>query len=114
MSDLIWQNSAIQFPRLIAEINATCKISKADMRRLCESMDLDICEVDELFDRAHRLFEINKAVVLFDRAAAVECPGTSCDSSYCEIFHHDSEHTHLRCCRCDCTFEIDKNGIVVE
>ena len=112
MSNEIWNNSAIQFPRLLAEINACVDISEKDIQALCESMDLDIAEVDELFERAHILFEINKAVVLFDRIATVECPALGCDASNAEIFHHDNEHTHLRCCRCDCQFEVDKNGII--
>jgi hypothetical protein len=44
----------IQFPRLIAEINATQML---DMKALCESMDLEPSDVDELFDRAEEEWE---------------------------------------------------------
>ena len=53
-----WENNNIQFPRLLAEIVATqCNL---DFAALCESMDLTVDEVDELFDRAQMEWEIIK------------------------------------------------------
>lgn len=58
MSDANWNNDAIQFPRLLAEIMATQEI---DMNALAESMDLSVDEVNELFDRADQAWEDIKA-----------------------------------------------------
>lgn len=52
-----WQNNAIQFPRLLAEIMATQELN---MESLAESMDLTIEEVAELFDRADQQWEAAK------------------------------------------------------
>jgi hypothetical protein len=52
MSNDNWNNNAIQFPRLLAEINACVDIGKHDMAELCMSMDLSVREIHELFDRA--------------------------------------------------------------
>ena len=53
MSD-IWNNNEIQFPRLLAEINATQEL---DLDALAESMDLSVDSVKELFERANDKFE---------------------------------------------------------
>ncbi len=53
MTDL-WHDDSIQFPRLLAEINATQEI---DIQALCEAMDLDVDEIHELFDRADVAWE---------------------------------------------------------
>lgn len=53
-----WDNNAIQFPRLLAEIMATQE--KLDMPALAESMDISIDELNELFDRAHQAWELIK------------------------------------------------------
>ncbi len=45
-----WNNNAIQYPRLLAEISATQ--DSFDHASLCESMDLTKAEVNELFERA--------------------------------------------------------------
>ena len=58
-----WLDNSIQFPRLIAEIAATCEISQKSIDDLCESMDLNIDEVNELFDRAHNEWEEIKTKV---------------------------------------------------
>lgn len=47
-----WKDNSIQFPRLIAEISANVNISEDDWNSLCESMDLNDDELNELFDRA--------------------------------------------------------------
>lgn len=57
MSDRAWNNDFVQFARLLCEINATQEI---DIETLCESTDLDVEEINELFDRAHDVFENNK------------------------------------------------------
>lgn len=51
----LWLDDSIQFPRLLAEIVATQ--DNLDIAALCESMDLDPEEVDELFDRAQSAWE---------------------------------------------------------
>jgi hypothetical protein len=53
-----WFDNGIQFPRLIAEINATQ--DSLDIEALAESMDLEVSDVNELFDRANRAWEIAK------------------------------------------------------
>jgi hypothetical protein len=49
-----WADNAIQFPRLLAEIVATQQL---DMHLLCESMDLDMDDLNELLDRADDAWE---------------------------------------------------------
>ena len=107
----VWNNSGIQFPRLLAEILAV-GLTPKQYQDLGRSMDLDIDDIDELFERADRLFAIEKALTLDSGCAAVQCPAIGCDTMHAEIFHHDDLHTHLRCCGCDCRFEINYNGIV--
>lgn len=58
MSDARWYNDSLQFPRLIVEIRATQDL---DFQALCESMDLEEDDLDELFDRADRAWEGAKA-----------------------------------------------------
>lgn len=53
-----WNNNAVQFPRLLAEIMATQNL---DLPALVESMDLTLDEVNELFDRADTVWESAKA-----------------------------------------------------
>jgi hypothetical protein len=61
MSNAKWENNAIQFPRLLAEINATQNL---DMVALAESMDLPVADVAALFDRADEQWEnIKKGVM---------------------------------------------------
>lgn len=54
-----WERDDIQFPRLIAEINATQ--DSLNLEALAESMDLSLDEVVELFDRADQAWEAAKA-----------------------------------------------------
>ena len=56
----LWKDNSIQFPRLIAEINACVDISPEDWEALQESMDLDKDEIGQLFDRAHEEWETIK------------------------------------------------------
>ncbi len=55
MNNKNWNDNSIQFPRLLAEILATQE--NLDMAALCESMDLEPREVDEIFDRAEAEWE---------------------------------------------------------
>lgn len=47
-----WQNNAIQFPRLIAELEAAGGFTEAVVQDLQTSMDLDERDIYELIDRA--------------------------------------------------------------
>lgn len=51
----IWLDDSVQFPRLLAEIMATQ--DKLDIPAIAESMDLDVSDVIELFDRADTAWE---------------------------------------------------------
>lgn len=51
----LWSRNDIQFPRLLSEIVATQ--DKLDMPALAESMDLDVSEVGELFERAQTAWQ---------------------------------------------------------
>ena len=44
-----WDDNSIQFPRLLAEIYATQDLK---MAALCESMDLEVGDIVEIFERA--------------------------------------------------------------
>ena len=57
MSNDNWNNNAIQFPRLLAEINACVTISNEDWLDLLESMDLSEDDIIELMDRANDEWE---------------------------------------------------------
>jgi hypothetical protein len=48
----VWDDNAIQFPRLIAELEAAGAITPKVMGDLATSMDLRLSEVRELIDRA--------------------------------------------------------------
>lgn len=56
----IWDNDLIQFARLLAEINANVAFPSTDLKALCESMDLPVDRVNELFDRADKVWEESK------------------------------------------------------
>ena len=55
-----WEDNRIQFPRLLCEIMATQ--DGLDLEILAESMDLEIADVNELFDRAHNQWEHIKEI----------------------------------------------------
>ena len=57
MSNKKWNDNSIQFPRLIAEINACVDISEKDWIALQESMDLSEGDIMDLFDRANDEWE---------------------------------------------------------
>jgi len=54
-----WEDNAIQFPRLLAEIVATQDLN---LEELASSMDLELDDVNELLDRAQNAWEAIKAV----------------------------------------------------
>jgi hypothetical protein len=60
-----WKDNSVQFARLLSEIQATQDL---DIQALCESMDLESGEVDELFDRASEVWEAVKDQTHFDGA----------------------------------------------
>jgi hypothetical protein len=47
-----WENNAIQFPRLIAELEALGVFSLGVIKGLSEEMDLTVNEICNLIDRA--------------------------------------------------------------
>lgn len=56
-----WGNNNVQFPRLLAEINATQEI---DFEALVVSMDLSVHHIKELFERAQTEWEQIKRIEL--------------------------------------------------
>ena len=79
MSDAKWNDNAVQFPRLLAEIMATQ--DGLNIISLAESMDLTKDQVSELFDRAHAAWESNKAgnPVGIEAMMKTGCIGVSAD-----------------------------------
>ena len=53
-----WHDNAIQFPRLIAELDAAGAFTPEVMRDLQESMDLTPDEIGELIERANAAWEV--------------------------------------------------------
>lgn len=53
-----WSNTPIQLARLLCEIRATQDL---DVGALCESMDLELGDIAELFDRANEVWEHAKS-----------------------------------------------------
>lgn len=51
MSNKIWKDNSIQFPRLLAEIGSLIDSGQL-WEELKESMDINDIELNELFDRA--------------------------------------------------------------
>lgn len=66
-----WDRDDIQFPRLLAEINATQ--DTLNLQALADSMDLSVDDVNSLFDRAGNAWESIKAATVQGR----DCPETS-------------------------------------
>lgn len=55
----LWDDNDIQFCRLLAEISMMGLMAE-DKQVLCESMDLDLCELESLFIRAENKWEMLK------------------------------------------------------
>lgn len=52
-----WNNNAIQFPRLIAELEAVGAFTPAVMRRLREETDMMTEDIAELTERAQKIWD---------------------------------------------------------
>jgi hypothetical protein len=92
-------DNSIQFPRLLAEINAV-GLTKQQMRDLCSSMDLDERHVRALFERAEIEFERIKGTV-----GGYETHCASCDA----LLH--SGKTCFCGCKVTKLFHRGKNGL---
>jgi hypothetical protein len=57
MTNDLWHDDSIQFPRLLAEIVANVELTPAQHLEICASMDLESEELDELFERAQVAWE---------------------------------------------------------
>ena len=71
-TNVLWENNAIQFPRLLCEIMATQQL---DCSALAESMDLEVDAIKELFERANEAWESAKAFNASAGASNSESPG---------------------------------------
>ncbi len=58
----MWKNNEIQFARLLCELVAANE--SLAIEEVARSMDLEVEEVDELFERAHEVFEEAKENIL--------------------------------------------------
>jgi hypothetical protein len=56
MASDLWDDNLLQFARLLAEIKAV-GLLPAQMYDLCDSMDLDSAQIQEILDRAEIEFE---------------------------------------------------------
>ena len=56
-----WENNAIQFPRLIAELETTGAFKPSVVKALCDEMDLTKDELFELIERAQSEWDSMKA-----------------------------------------------------
>ena len=61
--DAKWNDNAIQFPRLIAEISANVEITDKEWEDMCDSMDVTPVELEQLFNRASAEWERLKAEI---------------------------------------------------
>jgi hypothetical protein len=52
-----WNNDRVQFARLLCELTACMNPSLSEWKDLCESMDLTLSEVEDLFQRAEKVWE---------------------------------------------------------
>ena len=58
-----WNNNAYQFPRLLAEIRANVEVSDKEWQDICDSMDINEVELEQLWNRALQEWEDIKAKV---------------------------------------------------
>jgi energy-converting hydrogenase A subunit M len=52
-----WANNAIQFPRFIEEAQAAGAFTNDVIEQMAQSMDLDVEEVQEIMERARKIWE---------------------------------------------------------
>lgn len=57
MSKELWERDDIQFPRLLAEIRANVEVSEKEWQDICESMDINEVELEQLWNRAGKKWE---------------------------------------------------------
>ena len=57
----LWENNEIQFARLLCEMGAVGIPDGQQWDDLCTNMDLEMKDLDELFERAHKVWEKSKA-----------------------------------------------------
>jgi len=110
MSKEKWDDSSIQFPRLLAEINAV-GLTVDQIQGLAESMDLHTDEINNIFERANSRWEVSKAVTLGDQVIHVNCP--SCDHGV--LKRTDMEERYevgTECLNCGREVIIDEQGYV--
>jgi len=56
-----WGQNDVQFPRLLAEIYATIEFTTEQTKALCETMDLEPGDVDDILERADAVWQAIKA-----------------------------------------------------
>ena len=57
----LWNNDLLQFARLLTELNSVDMVlSENAKKELMENMGLEWDDIDELFERAHNVFEDHK------------------------------------------------------
>ena len=111
MNKELWRDSSIQFPRLIAELNAIALTSE-QIKEICDSMDISSDELCEIFERANTLWEVAKARSLNDEAVYVNCP--SCQHVPLPIEGIDDDNTlQFICPHCNADVLIDEDGYIM-
>ena len=60
----LWEIDAVQFPRLLVEIDMETCLTDAQYTALSASMDLGRGEINDLFERAHKAWEGHKKKLL--------------------------------------------------
>lgn len=58
-----WQNDKLQFARLISEIESAGGFTEKLCETLCNEMDIDMNELDELVTRAQQCYENFNATI---------------------------------------------------
>ncbi len=111
MSQEQWEDSRIQFPRLLAEINAV-GLTVDQIQGIAESMDLHTDEVNNIFERANARWEVEKAFTLGDQVIHINCP--SCDGGVLKRTHMEERYeVGTECLNCGRQVIIDEDGCVV-
>ena len=75
MSKAIWMDNSVQFPRLIAELEACGTFTPEVLRALSERMELSPPEVRDLIGRAQGQWESIKRMHCPPSQAIVRCTG---------------------------------------
>ena len=104
-----WNDSSIQFPRFIAEINAI-GLTDEQIRGICESIEITENDISDLFERANNCWEVAKATVIGTKNVYIDCP--HCKNSSMEIFSIE-ENMLCHCKKCNIDYEIDCNGHII-